>query len=148
MSGPSFWAQPFTIPSVPQLKQAICDHGPISVAVYATPAFIAYTHGVFNEVNTATINHAVMLTGWDEKTGAWHLKNSWSTGWGQSGYMWIRYNSNNVGFAAAWVQAAHNRYIVSGLRELAEKYNIFRGINWIEPRPVGPDDMRQRPAQH
>lgn len=127
-----------TIPSVAQIKQAICDHGPISVAVYATPAFIAYTHGVFNETDYSGLNHAVILTGWDETKASWHLKNSWGTGWGESGYMWIRYNSNRIGYAAAWVQAASNKYIISGLRELAEKYRVIKGINWIEPRPIGP----------
>ena len=126
-----------TIPSVTQIKQAICDHGPISVAVYATPAFIAYTHGVFNETDNSDLNHAVILTGWDEKRGVWHLKNSWGAAWGQAGYMWIRYNSNNIGFAAAWVQAAHRRYRIAGLKDLFQKYDINR-INWVEPQPPGP----------
>ena len=50
-------------------------------------------------------NHAIALIGWDDTKGAWLLRNSWGTDWGMGGYMWIKYNSNNVGRRAAWVKA-------------------------------------------
>src|SRR5205823_4760917 len=66
------------IPSVNQVKQALCDHGPLSVGVFVTSAFQAYTGGVFNEQDTSHgINHAVTLVGWDDSKGAWLIKNSW-----------------------------------------------------------------------
>ena len=154
-----------SIPSVAELKQALCKHGPLAIAVLVTPLFHAYTSGVFNacanrwqastrysvgdivrstsgdvhftcivagtsasgepswptpqypgDLPTVTdgnatwqylgiINHGVTLIGWDDTKGAWLVKNSWGTGWGESGYIWISYNCNNVGYAAAWVQA-------------------------------------------
>jgi len=70
---------------------------------------------VFNERNLGTpnapVNHAVTLIGWDEDKHAWLIKNSWGQGWGepagsgtQRGYMWISYDSNNIGYGAAWVE--------------------------------------------
>jgi cathepsin L len=94
-----------SVPGVPQMKQALCDHGAISVAVRATDLFQGYKSGVFNETDPGPINHAVTLVGWDDPKQAWLLKNSWSTVWGMNGYMWISYNSNSVGYAAAWVDA-------------------------------------------
>lgn len=114
------------IPSVEQIKQAICQHGPVAVAVRATPAFQAYKGGVFNEKDPGEINHAVLLVGWDDSKGAWLMKNSWATSWGDDGYMWIAYDSNSIGTAAAWVRAASPTASVSaGIADLARKYGIM-----------------------
>lgn len=93
------------IPSVDALKKALCEHGPLAIAVAATGAFKAYKSGIFNENSNAKINHGVTLVGWDDAKKAWRIKNSWGTGWGESGYMWIAYGCNKIGYAASWVQA-------------------------------------------
>jgi C1A family cysteine protease len=93
------------IPSVAAIKKALCEYGPLAVAVCVTTAFQAYKSGVFNEHSSGSINHGITLIGWDDTKQAWRIKNSWGTGWGESGYMWISYDSNSVGYAAAWVQA-------------------------------------------
>ena len=93
------------IPSVASLKKALCDNGPLAVAVAVTSAFQAYKSGVFNEGSNAQINHGVTLVGWDDSKQAWRIKNSWGQGWGESGYMWIAYNTNKIGYAASWVKA-------------------------------------------
>jgi cathepsin L len=108
------------IPTVAQMKAALCQHGPLTVAVYATPLFQAYAGGVFNEMDTSHgINHDITLIGWDDSKGAWLIKNSWGPYWGETGgfgsergYMWIAYNSNNIGYGAAWVQAASRFYVL------------------------------------
>lgn len=94
------------IPSVEALKQALCEHGPLAIDVHVTPAFQAYTHGVFNETDPSDdINHCITLIGWDDAKQAWRIKNSWGQGWGEAGFMWIAYGSNKVGYGAAWVLA-------------------------------------------
>jgi cathepsin L len=98
------------IPSVDQMKAALCEHGPLAIAVRVTDAFQAYTSGVFNEKAAGAINHAITLIGWDDKKHAWLIKNSWGTGWGEAGFMWIDYDSNSVGDGAAWVDARRPFY--------------------------------------
>lgn len=123
------------IPSVPAMKQALCEHGPLAVAVYVSPAFQAYTGGVFNEHDTShDINHGVTLIGWDDSKSAWLIKNSWGAGWGETGgmgtehgYMWIAYGSNKIGNHAAWVQARSNWIVLPA--------QYFRTLPNIKPMP-------------
>lgn len=89
-------------PSVADMKAAMCKYGPLTAAVAATPAFIAYSGGTFDERSNTTINHAVTLVGWDDSRNAWLLRNSWGTNWGEDGYMWIDYKSNSVGAYSTW----------------------------------------------
>jgi len=101
------------IPTVAEMKLAMCKYGPLTVAVRVTPAFQAYAGGVFNEQASGAINHGVTLIGWDDQKQAWLIKNSWGTGWGDSCYMWIGYNSNSIGYGAAWTQAKSTFYKIS-----------------------------------
>jgi cathepsin L len=43
--------------------------------------------------------------GWDDSKNAWLVRNSYGSTWGEKGYGWIDYNSNNIGIRAAWVLA-------------------------------------------
>ena len=93
-------------PSVEQIKQAIYDHGPVVVGVRAgTWAFAAYSGGIFNACESGMTDHAVLLVGWDDNQagGIWFLRNSWGPGWGEGGYMRIKYGCNRVGRLAAYV---------------------------------------------
>lgn len=100
-------------PPVDELKDSLCQHGPLVVAVRATDAFQAYVDGVFNEHDPSCdivhhdgtcINHAVTIVGWDDEKKAWIIKNSWGPDWGMQGYMYIAYDSNNIGYMAAWAE--------------------------------------------
>ena len=97
-------------PSVQAIKQAIYTYGPISAAIYVGPKFQAYSSGIFDANESGQVNHAIALVGWNDDLGPdngyWILRNSWGTGWGESGYMKIRYGSNLVGYSANYIQFA------------------------------------------
>ncbi len=106
--------------AVDAIKKAVLDYGPVSVAVCVGTAFQEYSGGVF-QTNEATacnsnVNHAVVITGWDDADGAWIIRNSWGPAWGESGSMRIKYGTSNVGFGPAYVvyggQASN--YSISG----------------------------------
>jgi len=81
-------------------------YGPISTAVCVGPSFQSYTGGVFETDECTEVNHAVVLTGWDDtqgNNGVWILRNSWGTGWGEDGYMRIGYGISGVGSCANYI---------------------------------------------
>lgn len=103
--------------TVPEIKRALLEHGPLVAGVHVTPAFRKYKGGVFAEYSqTMTAkdptNHAVVIIGWDDTRGkgCWHVQNSWGLKWGDGGGMWIEYGSNNVAYFAHWVKALSTRY--------------------------------------
>lgn len=96
----------WSVASTESIKTAIMNYGPVASAVYVDSAFQAYSGGVFNHNVSSYPNHAIVLVGWDDSrgsAGAWILRNSWGTGWGESGYMWIEYGCSLVGYEAAYV---------------------------------------------
>jgi uncharacterized repeat protein (TIGR02543 family) len=90
------------VPSTTDIKNAIYTYGPVGAAVYVNSYFQNYSGGIFTNTGTYSPNHAIVLVGWNDTGGYWILKNSWGTGWGESGYMRIAYGANNVGYAAAY----------------------------------------------
>jgi hypothetical protein len=101
-----------SLTAVPKMKEALCRFGPLAVSMRATNAFRAYTGGVFDAFVHGDTNHAVTLVGWDDTKQAWLIKNSWGTGWGEGGYMWIAYGCSSIGYNATWVQAKNNHEVV------------------------------------
>ncbi len=49
----------------------------------------------------------MLVVGWDDSKGKgdWLIRNSWSHGWGENGYIWVEYGCNSIGSQAAWVEA-------------------------------------------
>jgi C1A family cysteine protease len=93
-----------TSPTVDQIKQAIHTYGPVWVAVTVGSNFNAYKTGVLTKTDAGSVNHAVVLCGWDDATGSWVLRNSWGTGWGENqGYMRIKYGVCSIGYRATYI---------------------------------------------
>lgn len=97
---------PRTIPGEAAMKEAIAKHGPLVATVFVDEAFQSYTGGVFDESSPQRPNHAIVIAGWDDARRAWHVRNSWGTGWGEDGYIWVKYGTSSIGYLASWVDAA------------------------------------------
>lgn len=95
----------YNVPSVSAIKQAIYEHGPVAAAVCVGSAFQGYRNGVFqtNETCSNDVNHAIVLVGWNDAEQTWILRNSWGTGWGESGYMRIKWGTSKIGYGANYI---------------------------------------------
>jgi len=75
--------------------QALVEHGPLSVNIQVPDEMLYYDSGVLNvascKYNASQIDHAVMLVGYgtEDGTNYYTVRNSWSTYWGDQGYIKI-----------------------------------------------------------
>jgi C1A family cysteine protease len=81
------------------LKEAV-SKGPVSIAIEAdTRYFQSYASGVLTSATCGTtLDHGVLVVGYGTENGQdyWLVKNSWSTTWGDGGYLKIaRSDSTN-----------------------------------------------------
>jgi hypothetical protein len=91
---------------IDMLKLVLMVHGPTSVSIEATHNdFYYYASGVYNDPACSPFvsDHIVVLTGYgtDSKLGMdyWLLKNSWSTHWGENGFIRTARKGNVCGVA-------------------------------------------------
>jgi predicted outer membrane repeat protein len=97
------------IPNGTQIKLAIMKYGALDVSYFGqstynekNPYYNPDTYAQYVNVTTAA-NHEVSVVGWDDNfpkerflitppdDGAWIIKNSWDTNWGDKGYLYVSY---------------------------------------------------------
>eukprot|EP00455_Lapot_gusevi_P028847 TRINITY_DN308_c0_g1_i1.p1 TRINITY_DN308_c0_g1~~TRINITY_DN308_c0_g1_i1.p1 ORF type:complete len:527 (-),score=215.71 TRINITY_DN308_c0_g1_i1:82-1662(-) len=90
------------------LMDAVATRGPISISLDASqPDFTFYSSGVYDNpaCSPTNLDHTVLLAGYDTdaKSGQtyWIVKNSWSTHWGNQGYISIATRNNVCGVATS-----------------------------------------------
>ncbi|MBN2457647.1 DUF333 domain-containing protein, partial [Candidatus Woesearchaeota archaeon] len=83
------------------LKDTIANHGPITAYMIVCSDFSAYTNGIYTASWEAPCGwHVVDIVGYDDTSQCWICKNSWGTGWGESGFFRIAYSESVYDFDA------------------------------------------------
>ena len=142
-----------------EVKAWVRDYGAATIDYYHDPTF-------FNEKTNAYYcpsgggelsNHDVQIVGWNdnysrnnfnignrpERDGAWLIKNSWGSDWGDHGFFWLSYESLHVAFNGYEVKkresgtnqpytyngiGAHKNYIGLGTSDFFTA-NVFEAKN-------------------
>jgi len=88
--------------NVNAIKNALAIN-PVTTYFCVFDDFNAYSDGCYEHDYNAgdPLNHAVLIVGWDDNMcdgeGAWIVKNSWNTNWGDDGFFYMKYSSSGIG---------------------------------------------------
>ena len=154
-----------TAESIDSVKQAIVEYGALmGVLCFGSTAFddgpAAYNEETYSLYTPEfqSPNHAICVVGWDDNfskdnfitkpkgDGAWIIKNSWGTEWGDNGYFYVSYYDQTlcpydyIGLGAAFVgvkientiQYTKNyQYDFIGIYDYVENPGINTQINYF-----------------
>lgn len=115
--------------SATALKQKIMQNGAAMFSYYddystTRTGYNASKTAYYQTAKVGVTNHAVAVIGWDDNysrtnfnvsprpsaNGAWLVKGSWSSAWGNGGYYWISYEDPSIGSFVSYVAAQKDVY--------------------------------------
>lgn len=108
-----------------QLKRALLNYGAVYSTMYAdTNNYYLASNYSYYYPGISSANHAITIVGWDDSfsrtrfspqspgDGAFIIKNSWGTSWGEAGYFYISYYDTKLGYDenAVFISETPNNY--------------------------------------
>ncbi|MCB1028587.1 MAG: hypothetical protein KDB24_12595 [Microthrixaceae bacterium] len=131
------------------MKAWLATHGSISGCFVVYQDFFSYRSGVYRHVSGAAAGgHCVEIIGYDDSQQCWICKNSWGTGWGDSGYFRIGYGQCSIEtWSGPWgltnvTSTSWRRNVkVTGLYSSANDLNSWAYLSGVGWRKVC-DDTR------
>ena len=90
------------------IKEAVMSYGAVYTSMYWGGSYDSTTHAYYFNGSTYS-THAVAIVGWDDDysrtnfsttppgDGAFIVRNSWGTDWGEAGYFYVSYYDSNIG---------------------------------------------------
>ncbi len=86
-----------SITSPSDMKTWLATHGPLATCFTVYDDFYSYSSGVYDHKSgNVAGGHCVCVVGYDDVSQCWICKNSWGTGWGESGFFQIGYGQCGI----------------------------------------------------
>ncbi len=83
-------------PTIDTIKNALYTYGPLVTGMNVYDDLFWYIGGVYSHVSgLLRAYHNILIIGYDDTNKYFIVKNSWGTGWGESGYFRIDYSQIN-----------------------------------------------------
>ncbi|MFI5294600.1 MAG: lectin like domain-containing protein [Thermodesulfovibrionales bacterium] len=117
------------------LKNAVMTYGGVMTSYYASSSYFPMgcptgTCTTYYYSGGSFADHAVTIVGWDDNfpsssfspaaahNGAFIIKNSWGTGWGDGGYFYISYDDSQLG--------KESNYVFNGAQPTTNYTHIYQ----------------------
>src|SRR6185295_5280594 len=97
--------------------------------------------------------HCICCVGYNDAQQCWILKNSWGTGWGESGFVRIGYGQTDLLIDTSWsmysvaiqIQSAWYSNVtisqVFATRDAQNAWGYFQGLGWRRIQPGAADGV-------
>lgn len=125
-------------------KNAIATIGPVLAGMAVYNDFFAYSSGVYQKTAGSALAgyHCISVVGYNDSQQCWILKNSWGAGWGESGFVRVKYGQADLLIDTSWMFSSvvvliplawQNNVTVTQVyasRDSQNAWAYFAGLGW------------------